>query len=71
MIEIPGGKFFMGSDEDLELEKPAHHVTLSPYCIDRFEVTTEDYKACSDAGDCKRAATENKWPDITAKDSKV
>jgi formylglycine-generating enzyme required for sulfatase activity/serine/threonine protein kinase len=71
MVEIPGGKFFMGSDEDLDLEKPAHHVTLAPYCIDRFEVTTEDYKACSDAGDCKRAATENKWPDITAKDSKV
>ena len=38
------------------------------FCVDSAPVTTEAYKACSDAGDCKRAATENRWPGITAKE---
>jgi len=70
MIEIPGGKFFMGSDEKAEWaerERPAHKVQLAPYCIDRFEVTTAQYKACSDKGDCKRASTENDFEGITDK----
>jgi formylglycine-generating enzyme required for sulfatase activity len=71
MIHIPGGSFFMGSDDGLQLEKPAHQVTLAPYCIDRFEVTVEDYKACSDAGRCKRAGTANAWASITDKERKA
>jgi len=72
MVEIPGGKFFMGSDDkaDLEFERPAHQVTLAPYCMDKFEVTVERYKACSDKGECKRAPTENDWDGITAVDKK-
>jgi formylglycine-generating enzyme required for sulfatase activity len=38
------------------------------FCLDAAPVTTEAYKACSDSGDCKRAATENRWPGITAKE---
>ena len=45
----------MGSDEDLDLEKPAHHVKLTPFCIGATEVTVAEYKACSDRGACKRA----------------
>jgi formylglycine-generating enzyme required for sulfatase activity len=71
MITIPGGSFYMGSDEGLPLEKPAHQVTLDPYCIDEFEVTVEQYKACSDAGRCKRAPTANDWANITEKDRKA
>jgi formylglycine-generating enzyme required for sulfatase activity len=71
MITIPGGSFYMGSDEGLALEKPAHQVSLDPYCIDEFEVTVEQYKACSDAGRCKRAPTANDWPSITEKDRKA
>ena len=73
MIRIPGGKFFMGSDDksDLELERPAHQVSLEPYCIARYEVTTADYKACSDKGECKRAGTSNEWTGITEKDRKA
>ncbi|MEO8877555.1 MAG: bifunctional serine/threonine-protein kinase/formylglycine-generating enzyme family protein, partial [Polyangiaceae bacterium] len=43
MIQIPGGKFFMGTDDpdDLAFEKPAHNVTLQPFCMDEFEVTTK------------------------------
>jgi formylglycine-generating enzyme required for sulfatase activity len=68
MVLIPGGHFFMGSDDDLPMEKPAHRVLLQPYCMDVFEVKTSDYKACSDRGDCKRAGTTNEWTKITAKD---
>ncbi|MGZ3418932.1 MAG: SUMF1/EgtB/PvdO family nonheme iron enzyme [Polyangiales bacterium] len=71
MAEIPGGKFFMGSDTGEENEKPAHNVTLSPYCMDLHEVTVEDYKKCSDGGDCKRAWAVVDWPDITPKEKKT
>jgi len=73
MATIPGGKFFMGSDDkkDEEAERPAHNVTLSPYCIDLTEVTVLAYKQCSDKGECKRAPRENEWPGITAREHKV
>ncbi len=64
MLPIPGARFFMGNDA-FDNEKPAHQVTLAPYCIDRFEVTVRDYKACSDTGGCKRAPIENDWPSIS------
>jgi eukaryotic-like serine/threonine-protein kinase len=68
MTKIPGGKFFMGSDDrkDEARERPAHQVTLNPYCMDTTEVTVAQYKACSDRGECKRAPTENEWDDIDA-----
>jgi eukaryotic-like serine/threonine-protein kinase len=71
MAEIPGGKFFMGSDTGEDNEKPAHNVTLSPYCIDLTEVTVSDYKRCSDGGGCKRAWAVVDWPDITPRDKKL
>jgi formylglycine-generating enzyme required for sulfatase activity len=67
MTSVDGGKFFMGNDDpnaDPE-ERPAHQVTLSPYCIDRYEVTVADYAACSESGECKRAPTEASWRGIT------
>jgi formylglycine-generating enzyme required for sulfatase activity len=75
MIKIPGGKFFMGSDDKREdtlaIDRPAHQVILSPYCIDTTEVTVEAYKACSDRGECKRAPTENDWDGIDEKAKKI
>jgi len=73
MLRIPGGKFFMGSDdkEDLDFERPAHQVTLDPFCIDRYEVTTDAYKACSDNGECKRAGTTNEWAGIKPNERRV
>jgi formylglycine-generating enzyme required for sulfatase activity len=70
-IKIPGGSFYMGSDDGLPMEKPAHEVTLEPFCIDEFEVTVEKYKACSDSGRCKRAGTTNEWASITEKEHKA
>ena len=71
MAEIPGGKFFMGSDTGEANEKPAHNVMLSPYCMDKTEVTVDAYKKCSDAGECKRAWAVVDWPDITPRDKKL
>src|SRR6185436_15013523 len=42
MVRIPGGKFFMGADDGNADERPAHQVTLSPFCMDRKEVTVAD-----------------------------
>jgi formylglycine-generating enzyme required for sulfatase activity/serine/threonine protein kinase len=71
MATIVGGKFFMGHDDGDEDERPAHNVTLSPYCIDLKEVTVAEYKACSDRGDCKRASATVSWPDMTEADGKL
>jgi formylglycine-generating enzyme required for sulfatase activity len=71
MVKIEGGHFFMGSDDDLPLERPAHNVTLSAYCIDVNEVTTDAYQACSDDGRCKRAGRTNDWDGLTAAQRKA
>ncbi len=71
MVLIPGGEFFMGSDDGTDAEKPSHHVVLSPYCIDLYEVTTRRYVACSDAGKCRRAFRTNDWANISERDHEV
>jgi formylglycine-generating enzyme required for sulfatase activity/serine/threonine protein kinase len=72
MATVEGGKFFMGSDDKdaNEIERPAHQVTLSPFCIDLYEVTAAEYKACSDVGECKRAPVEVEWKDIKPQEQK-
>jgi formylglycine-generating enzyme required for sulfatase activity len=70
MVPIDASHFYMGSDDDLPAEKPAHPVTLAPFCIDRTEVTVADYKKCSDDGRCKRAPTSNEWPQISSRERK-
>ena len=73
MLLIPGGEFFMGSeDKDAEpSEKPLHKVKLASYCIDELEVTVAQYKECSDRGACRRAGKENNWPGILPAQRKI
>jgi eukaryotic-like serine/threonine-protein kinase len=73
MVKIAGGLFFMGGEEasDLPQEKPTHQVKLSPYCIDKTEVTTEAYVQCSDTGKCERASIENDFAGISDHDREV
>ena len=71
MVRVDGGRFFMGSDDDLPAEKPAHQVKVSAFCMDKFEVTSAKYKQCSDSGDCKRAPKTNEWAGITDADHKT
>jgi formylglycine-generating enzyme required for sulfatase activity len=42
----------MGSEDGDEDEKPVHKVTLSPYCMDKTEVTVAAYHACVQAREC-------------------
>ena len=52
-IRIPGGTFEMGTtDPRVSSRAPVHTVTLSPYCIDRTEVTVEAYERCVARGVC-------------------
>jgi formylglycine-generating enzyme required for sulfatase activity len=68
MLLVPDSRFFMGSDDGPPESRPAHAVRVGAFCIDRFEVTTADYKACSDHGACKRAAEVNAWAGIASSD---
>ncbi|MBX3127729.1 MAG: SUMF1/EgtB/PvdO family nonheme iron enzyme [Polyangiaceae bacterium] len=73
MVKIPGGEFYMGSDDPNapDNEKPAHNVLLAPYCIDLHEVTRKAYLECSGRGACPRAARQAYWPNITKSDEKA
>jgi formylglycine-generating enzyme required for sulfatase activity len=41
MVSLPGGDFTMGNERGNPDESPAHKVKLSPFLMDRFEVTHE------------------------------
>jgi formylglycine-generating enzyme required for sulfatase activity len=41
MVSLPGGEFTMGSDRGNPDEAPAHKVKVSPFLMDKFEVTQE------------------------------
>ena len=48
MVYVSGGSFMMGSedsDADTFWERPVHRVTLSSYCIGKYEVTQDLWKA--------------------------
>lgn len=48
MIAVPGGAFVMGSSEKVaDDDEPEHEVTLSPFCVDRTEVTVAAYRECT------------------------
>jgi formylglycine-generating enzyme required for sulfatase activity len=57
-VAIPGGTFMMGSKDGKMKEGPVHQVTLSPFCIDKTEVTVAAYRACVEARDCKTPKAE-------------
>jgi formylglycine-generating enzyme required for sulfatase activity len=53
MVVVPGGRFFMGSDDAaFKLWQPAHKVALDAFCIDVNEVTVAAYQACVAAKAC-------------------
>jgi len=45
MVPIPGGTYRMGSDHHYPEEAPVHRVTVSPFWIDRTQVTNDRYAA--------------------------
>ncbi|MBU1239451.1 formylglycine-generating enzyme family protein, partial [Myxococcota bacterium] len=55
-ICISAGPFYMGTDSDeyyiRPKHRPMHIVYLSPYFIDKYEVTRRRYRECIEAGAC-------------------
>ncbi|QPJ65360.1 MAG: SUMF1/EgtB/PvdO family nonheme iron enzyme [Candidatus Nitrohelix vancouverensis] len=45
MISLPGGCYMMGNDKGTPIEQPAHEVCLSPFKMDKYEVTQRDFQA--------------------------
>lgn len=45
MVLLPGGAFTMGSTDGSADEQPCHEVTLSPFALDKFEVTQDQFAA--------------------------
>lgn len=76
MVQIPAGQFFMGSEskkptDDEKRSQPSHNVSVDAVCMDLYEVSAKKYKACSDAGKCRRAPTEVFFPKMTSKDKEI
>jgi len=70
MVEVPAGRFVMGSDEGLWLHRPAHRVRLlSPFRISAAEVTVEQYRLFrpdADVRNVQGAAAGVTWHDAQA-----
>jgi formylglycine-generating enzyme required for sulfatase activity len=43
MVPVPGGTFWMGRDDGPADERPAHEVTVKPFCMDTTEVTNAQF----------------------------
>ena len=66
-FEIPGGQFYMGSDDKAapDNQKPSHNVSLDAFCMDAFEVTALAYEDCSNRGACRRLQPSVSYPGMT------
>jgi formylglycine-generating enzyme required for sulfatase activity len=82
MVSIPGGTFKMGLDDGPAQSQPAHSVSVSPFSIDRTEVTNaeyaefvkqDNYPAPADWVDGKPKAGQERWPiaSISQEDAKA
>jgi formylglycine-generating enzyme required for sulfatase activity len=68
MISLPGGEFTMGSAQGNPDEAPAHQVKVSPFLIDKFEVTQEMFAKVqlpnpSHWQDAKKPVERVRWRD--------
>ena len=51
LVDLPGGTFTMGSNEDPS-EKPPHKVTIPPFSIGKYPVTNGEWRQCLDSRVC-------------------
>ncbi|MCP4699390.1 MAG: SUMF1/EgtB/PvdO family nonheme iron enzyme [Gammaproteobacteria bacterium] len=61
--DIPGGEFWMGSEDGRNNERPCHQLRLDAFRIARYPVTVAQYRAFMDAGgyDEERWWTKPGW----------
>jgi formylglycine-generating enzyme required for sulfatase activity len=69
MVFIEGGNMFMGTRSGEGNASPAHRVTVTSFCLDKTEVTTEAYDICAQAGNCLRSLQDVNFPGV--KDEQV
>ena len=67
MVLIPGGTFTMGTDAERDAGPP-HAVTVSPFYMDRYEVTQEAYERVMGKNPSRRVGAQNpvervRWTD--------
>ncbi|MEY3401448.1 MAG: hypothetical protein RLZZ86_1063 [Cyanobacteriota bacterium] len=70
MVMISGGTFKMGADDSgFEKEQTAENVTVSSFCIDKYEVTnaqfTEFVKATNYVTVAERPLSKEQFPDLS------
>ncbi len=59
---LPAGAFLMGSQTRFKREMPAHRVAIPrSFALGRYEVTFDEWKACSDDGVCAADPDDHKW----------
>lgn len=52
MVELPGGRFTMGSEGGEKDERPAHEVDVPPFAIGKYEVSFAEWDMCVADGGC-------------------
>jgi formylglycine-generating enzyme len=65
LVPIPGGEFLMGQANGRDDEQPVHRVTLAPFRLGRFQVTSAEFAAFRPFPfkDGRLPATEVSWFD--------
>lgn len=54
MVLVPGGEFWVGTEREVyeREENPKFSAKIASFCVDRFEVSTEEYEACVEGEKC-------------------
>jgi formylglycine-generating enzyme required for sulfatase activity len=64
MVELPAGRFMMGSADGDADEKPQHEVLMpKPVAVGKFEVTFAEWEACAADGGClkNKSPSDEGW----------
>ena len=72
MISLVGGSFLMGSNDDAS-EKPIHRVTIKPFALSKFPITTREWNICAAANTCGFVAArddDSPIPNVSWDDAK-
>jgi formylglycine-generating enzyme required for sulfatase activity len=64
MVSLAGGSFAMGSNDDMS-EKPVHRVTVKPFALSKFPITTREWNLCATAKACGFTAERNDDSPVT------
>jgi formylglycine-generating enzyme required for sulfatase activity len=64
MLAIPGGTFWMGTNDGFPYEGPAHEVTVKPFKMDKHEVTVGQFRKFVEATSYKTEGEKFGWSGV-------